>query len=70
MSSIIKDSITETPKNVKKSNKSSQKDFLDDIFADNPGTKKLQKNEKKIKKSTSGAYVGISGLNCVKMDPK
>ena len=39
--------------------KSSQNRFLDDIFADNPGTKKLQKNEKKFKKSTSGAYVPV-----------
>jgi hypothetical protein len=42
-SPIIKDSITETPNNVKKSNKSSQKvvqnRFFDDILADNPGTK-------------------------------
>jgi hypothetical protein len=42
-SSIIKDSIMETPKNVKKLNKSSQKcsqnRFLDDILTDNPGTK-------------------------------
>jgi hypothetical protein len=39
----IKIRLTETPKNVKKSNKSSsesaQNRFLDDILANNPGTK-------------------------------
>jgi hypothetical protein len=47
---FIEDSITETPKNVKKSNKTSQKflkiDFLDDILANNPGTIKPDKTEK------------------------
>jgi hypothetical protein len=38
-SPIIKDSITETPNNVKKSNKSAQNRFLDDILINNPGTK-------------------------------
>ena len=31
--------------------------FLDNILADRPGTMLPEKNEKKFKKTTSGAYV-------------
>ena len=39
--------------------KSSQNRFIDDILANNPGTIEPEKNGKKLKKTTSGAYVPV-----------
>jgi hypothetical protein len=50
-----------------KCTKIAQNQFLDDILGNNPGAKN-EKNEKKFKKRLLGPQ--MSGLNCVKMDPK